>query len=128
MDDDDEEDADFDDGGGSDDDDDDSELSGMSDADDEVCLLSRSGKRHPVRACPNLALQALWYFSRDPLSTHLEAMGMPTSRQPTSWQQASEGCQPPAARCRSVVSALSTSVSCGGNIYDVPVNASRQGR
>ena len=59
MDDDDEEDADFDDGGGSDDDDDDSELSGMSDADDEVCLLSKSGERHPVRACVDLALQAL---------------------------------------------------------------------
>ena len=43
MDDDDEEDADFDDGGGSnDDDDDDSELSGMSDADDEVRSPSKA--------------------------------------------------------------------------------------
>lgn len=40
MDDDDDEDADFDDGGGSDDGDDDSELSGMSDVDDEVCPCS----------------------------------------------------------------------------------------
>ena len=56
MDDDDEEDADFDDGGGSDDDDDDdSELSGMSDADDEVRSLFKSSGRHSVRASCNLA-------------------------------------------------------------------------
>ena len=57
MDDDDEEDADFDDGGGSDDDDDDSELSGMSDADDEVRSISKSSKQHSVGAFRNLALQ-----------------------------------------------------------------------
>ena len=57
MDDDDEEDADFDDGGGSDDeDDDDSELSGMSDADDEVRSLSKSSEWHSVRAVCNLVL------------------------------------------------------------------------
>ena len=127
MDDDDEEDADFDDGGGSDDDDDDdSELSGMSDADDEVRPLSKSSDRHFVKVFCNLAallmVQPCW-TSRPSWATHLWALG-----DHFNGSKSSEACQPPAAHCRPVVSTLSACASWGGNVYDVPVNASSRGR